>query len=128
MNHCSGQSKAAVEDVGTRQEKSVLSFPTPYSAYKAMHEQEAVGSEGAGGAGGPGEHTQLAEGSSSVRWQLQSSLPIGVGIKELIHETAWCRAGPVAALINIFLAAGAGLEVVHKAQGVRQELLILYNS
>lgn len=70
MNHCSGQSKAAVEDVGTRQEKSVLSFPTPYSAYKAMHEQESVGSEGAGGAGGPGEHTQLAEGSSSVRWQL----------------------------------------------------------
>lgn len=34
------------------------------------------------------------------------------------------RAGPVAALINTLLAAGAGLEVVHKAQGVRQELLI----
>lgn len=51
MNHCSGQSKASVEDVGTREEKSVLSFPTPYSACQAMQEQEVVGSEGAGGAG-----------------------------------------------------------------------------
>lgn len=70
MNHCSGQSKATVEDVGTREEKSVLSFPTPYSACQAMQEQEVVGSEGAGGPGGPGEHTEHAEGSSSVRWQL----------------------------------------------------------
>ena len=58
MNHCSGQSKATVEDVGTREEKSVLSFPTPYSACQAMQEQEVVGSEGAGGPGGPGSQVQ----------------------------------------------------------------------
>lgn len=45
------------------------------------------------------------ESPSSVKWGLQSHLPVGLGLKEIIHESVWHRVGPIDVLINVPLAA-----------------------
>lgn len=102
LNGCSSQSKATPEDMVARQGKPLFSHPHSTLAMEELkwwttkEHKESLGARKA-------HRTPL--GSSSVKCGLQSHLPVGLGLKEIIPESAWHRVGPMEVLINVPLAA-----------------------
>lgn len=71
--------------------------------------------EGAGESG-------RSPGVPNVKWQLPPHLPVGLGLKEIIHESACRGTGPMEVLINVPAAAGVRGP---GAQGLRNRCLVL---
>lgn len=57
---------------------------------------------GAGGESGGRKLTDHPQGSSSVKWGLQSHVSDGFGLKEVTHGSAWHRASPMEVLRNLW--------------------------